>query len=247
MPFSPQDQHIGVGGRRAFDQLADALHCLRAPDQTVLGDRGVDLGRAPAFQLCLLAAPAECGGAVHRRGEPLVAPGLGHEVARAPLQRLDRNRDRAVGRDNDDGRLAVDGGDPANAIQPFVPVSRATFEIQVEQDGVRLLGAEHVQERIRRAHRLDAREHVPQRQARRQGDVGIVVHHHGKIIARRHRATVVARVSKSEQPAFSSNWHGSCSKLGMTSLIYILQFKRQPDRCDGALSIFAHQLIGFGQ
>jgi hypothetical protein len=33
----------------------------------------------------------------------------------------------------------------------------------------------------------------------------------------------------------------------MTSLIYILQFKRQPDRCDGALSIFAHQLIGSGQ
>ena len=118
-----EDQDVGIRRRGALDQGANALHRRRFADQWRLAGRR-QLGCAAALGPGVdPAAPERCR-AAHRRREPFVAPRLGDEVAGAALDCFDRDRHRAVSRDDHDGRVRILLHDLAEESQAFAAVGR---------------------------------------------------------------------------------------------------------------------------
>ena len=140
-----EDQHIGVGWGRPIDQLAHALHRRGFAEQWGLR-RLRKLRRSPSLDARVDAAAAERRGAPHRRLQPLVAPRLGDEVARAGLDRLDRDRDAAMRGDDHHRCVGIDLHDLAERVEPLAAVGRAALEIEVEQDRVGAFALEQRQQ-----------------------------------------------------------------------------------------------------
>ena len=131
-----EDQNVGVGRRGAVDQGPHALHRRRFAEQRRFGRRR-KLRRAAALGARVDPAPAQRSRAAHRRREALVAPRLGDEIAGPRLDRLDRDRHRAMGGDDHHRGIGLLLHDLPKEIETFAPVGRAALEIEVEQDRVR--------------------------------------------------------------------------------------------------------------
>ncbi len=189
-----EDQNVGIGRRGAVDQRPHALHSRRFSEQRRVG-RWRQLRRPAALGARVDAAPAQRSRAAHRRREALVAPRLGDEVAGPRLQRLDRDRHRAVGGDDHHGGIGLLLHDSPKEIETLAPVGRAAFEIEVEQDRIRAFPLQERQELGGRAQRLHPFEHVAERKTRSKRDIRIVVDDDGKA-ERRFHATPVAYCPK---------------------------------------------------
>ena len=133
-----ENQDIGVGRRGALDQRIDPPHRGGFAQQGNVADRGADFDRAAALGLGGALRGAQRGRAADRRHQPLVRPGLGHEIGRAALDRVDRDGQPAVRGDDDDRRVGVLVENPRQPAKPFGAVGRAALEIEVEQDDVGL-------------------------------------------------------------------------------------------------------------
>jgi hypothetical protein len=172
-----QDQHVRLRRRGALDQRIDAGDGRRAAEQRRLAARGrrghgrraLALGRHGRARI------AQRRGGAHRREQALVRPGLGNEVGRAALHRLDRDLDAAMGGDHHHHRFRVALQDLAEPVEALGRIGRAAAEIGVEQDDVDRPRVHRGERRVRRLERLDPLEHVAQQQPRGQENVRVVV------------------------------------------------------------------------
>jgi hypothetical protein len=92
-----EDQDVGISRPRALDQRIDAGHCGGAAEQRAGAGSGRLAGRGGgglAGAGRRHARIAQGRGVAHGGQQPLVGPGLGHEVGRAALHRLDRHLTR---------------------------------------------------------------------------------------------------------------------------------------------------------
>ena len=98
----PQDEHGGVSGGHAADQLAQLVHVGRLADDLLhlvgLGDGGAQVG-------VVLQQPVAFGATGHRVQQFLRRKGLGQIIHRAGLDGFDRQFRRGVGGDHQERRI----------------------------------------------------------------------------------------------------------------------------------------------
>ena len=215
VPFSPRIRTLAsVGAARSISEQTRSI-AWRIAEQRRLAVGGRardDAARArSAPRACVRRSAAAVRTVAASRS---FAPGLGDEVGGAALDRLDRDRDAAMGGDDDHRRLRVALHDPAEIVEALAAVGRAALEIEVEQDRRRAHRALMQRRQLRRATGSvgDLAEQVAQRQPRRQRDVGIVVDDDGQVERRAPSAEPSAIVRKRTVPrADFGIWHALCN------------------------------------
>ena len=131
------DQHVRVRRSHARDHLQHRLHGLRLGNQrrNALGAQQAVLG----FQAQAAAdGVAQIDLRLDDGQQPLVLPGLLHEIARAAAHRFHRQAHRGPGRHHDHRQHRIDGLNARKQIQPFLPRRGVARVVQVHDHDVEI-------------------------------------------------------------------------------------------------------------
>jgi hypothetical protein len=152
-----RDEDVGVRRADVFDQFEDGLHRLRPGDEEraavpVLLPEHLVLGFEP---LALAQGPGQLRLRPQDGQEPLVLPGLLHEVARAPADGLDGEIDAPPRRHHDHGERGVHRPYPREEVQALLPRSRVARVVQIDERHVEALPPQRFEHVAGRGDRLN--------------------------------------------------------------------------------------------
>ncbi len=168
------DQHGGVGGPDARDDVENGLHRRRSGDHR----RRALVAEDAVFGLEPLPLPdraAECDLGPERREQARVVPGLLDEIAGALPHRLHGQIHRAPGGHDDHGQARIDLLDAREQVQAFLARRRVPRVVQVDEGRVALPGLEGREHAGGRARGLALDALALQEEAKGFEDVALVV------------------------------------------------------------------------
>lgn len=170
----PRNEDIGIGRRDLFDDLADTFHRRTRPPEHRLVDRQFAPDLPQPFHLALRTG--QLAGVAQRGDQPLIIPGLDHEIDRTVAHGPHCQIDIGIGRKENDLHVGTYVADPPQPVDALVAVVDAGREIHVEQHGVHRLAAQHGIEQFGRSQRRHLRKMTLQQQPQSTQNAAVVIH-----------------------------------------------------------------------